>query len=981
MSISVRSFFLHEHTELTGDVVSSMKTISCVVVLVLAFTSFVPAQDGGARVIVSVKDQLGSTISDANIVLSRTGGRDRKIKTNSQGTGQFLDLAAGEYRLDVSAVSFQSETQNLIIASGETKRVEVILSIAPIESTVDIGNDAAEADRTGTTTVITEDQIANLPDDQEALERAIRRLGEAIAGEDLPVTVNGVQGGAIPPKEAIQQIRVNQNVFSAQYDNPFGGGIEIFTRASVDRFRKFLSFSFADSRLNAADPFLGRRVPFQSRSFFGSLSGPLAGKKANFFIYGSHSESDSSSIVNAIVLDSGLLPVVFRETFDGPSRSSNLSFSINADPTKKHKINLAYTVGYSRSKGQNVGGFSLPSRANDNESQNHFLQFSDTYLINPNVVNQSRFFLNYVKDDSFGGSDAPAINVLDAFFGGGSQQNSSRKNLRFDVVNETTWQMGRYSLGFGFRFRGEKIDQSSTANFGGTFTFSGRVAPVLDANNNPVLNPDGSVRTTQIDSLEAYRRTLLFRQLGFSNARIRELGGGASQLTISGGDPTINVSQYDYGLYLQNGYRISETLAASFGLRYESQTNIDSRFNLAPRLGLIWSPKAKKDQKPLYALPRISIGYGLFFSRYAVNNTLGIRLASDPGRLQYLITENNVLDLFPNVPTVDLLQQFAQPRTQRFINDEFETPYQSLLNVTAAKKMPKGFNLNFSFSRGRTYRQAVTQNINAPLAGTFNPLDPSTAVRPFGNVGNIYETRSIGRFETDRFTVSLGFPQSQNLFANIRYTFAKAKSNIVSGSGSPFDPYDFSQDFGPDPFDGIHSFSAFYWYNLKSKKINFGSDFSISSGQRFNIVTGRDANGDGFFSERPAFATDLSKPNLVWTPYGILDPNPSPNDQLIPRNLGRGPRNIIFNSYISKQFGFNEDKANKKPPKQSLGFTLRVNNLFNIINQGTPIGNMSSPNFLRSLSGASDGGIIIINGARQVNFVGRSMTLSVGFSF
>ena len=133
--------------------------------------------------------------------------------------------------------------------------------------------------------------------------------------------------------------------------------------------------------------------------------------------------------------------------------------------------------------------------------------------------------------------------------------------------------------------------------------------------------------------------------------------------------------------------------------------------------------------------------------------------------------------------------------------------------------------------------------------------------------------------------------------------------------------------------------------------------------------------------QQAGFATDLSKPNLVWTPYGILDPNPSPNDQLIPRNLGRGPRNIIFNSYITKQFGFNEDKANKKPPKQSLSFTIRVNNLFNIINQGTPIGNMSSPNFLRSLSGASDGGIIIINGARQVIFVGRSMTLSAGFSF
>jgi hypothetical protein len=42
---------------------------------------------------------------------------------------------------------------------------------------------------------------------------------------------------------------------------------------------------------------------------------------------------------------------------------------------------------------------------------------------------------------------------------------------------------------------------------------------------------------------------------------------------------------------------------------------------------------------------------------------------------------------------------------------------------------------------------------------------------------------------------------------------------------------------------------------------------------------------------------------------------------------------------------------------------------------------MSSPNFLRQLSGFSDGGIITINGAQQVNFPGRSMSFSVGFGF
>jgi hypothetical protein len=950
--------------------------LSCVLII----NSIAQTRETGF--IVAVKDQFGGTIADAEIVLGKSGAKEKQIKSNSLGIGQFIKLAPGEYQISVSAPGFKEyQSDNVFIKTSETKKIEIVLEIASVESNVEIGQDeAVDAEKNGATTTLNEKEIANLPDNQEELERAIKSIGESVAGEELPISVNGVQGGKIPPKQAIQQIRINQNVFSAQYDSPFGGGIEIFTRANVDKFKGYATFSFADARFNAADPFLGRRVPYQSRSYFFNLSGPLLGKKANFFVYGSHSESDQSAVVNAIVLDSNLQPVEFKQSFAAPSRSENFNLTINADPNKKHKLYFSYNVGVSRGKGQNVGGFSLPSRANDNNSQSHYLQFSDTNLINANVVNQSRFLASYFTNDSFGGSNEAAINVLDAFFGGGSQQNSSSKNLRFDLTNETTWQMGKYALGIGGRLRGERINQNSEANFGGTYTFAGRLAPVLDANNNPVTNSAGTVLTTQISSLESYRRTLLFRQMGFSNERIRQLGGGANQFSISGGNPEIKVAQYDLGFYVQNSYKISETLAASFGVRYENQTNIDSKFNIAPRFGIIWAPKAKEKQNPLYALPRISIGYGIFYNRFALNNTLSVQQASNSDSSQYLITDANVLDSYPNVSSVETLQQFALPRTQRFIDAAFETPYQSLLNITAAKKMPKGFTLNFTFSRGTTFRQSFTQNINAPLAGTFNSSNPSLAVRPLGNVGNVYGTQSDRKTETDRFSINLGFPNSEKLYGSIRYSFIKSKGNVVSGSGSPFDPYDFTQEFAPTLFDGVHSVGGYFFYTLPYK-ISVGTDFSISSGTRFNIFTGRDTNGDGFYSERPSFATDFSKPDLIKTKYGILDPNPSPTDKLVPRNLGRGSKNIVFNSSISKSFGFNEDKKNKKPPAQTLNFSLRVNNVFNIINKGNPVGNMSSPNFLRQLSGFSDGGIFIINGAQQVNFPGRSMSFSVGFGF
>ncbi|MCC6329442.1 MAG: carboxypeptidase regulatory-like domain-containing protein [Acidobacteria bacterium] len=930
----------------------------------------------------SVKDQFGGAVARAKINIVGADGKARSAETDSRGTARFANTPGGQYQITVSATGFkQYREENRTIRGDETRTIDVMLEIAPIESEVEVGEkEAINAESAGAALVLNEKDIDKLPEDPAELERALQRLGVAATGEELPVTVNGIQGGKIPPKGAIQQIRVNQNVFSAQYDSPYGGGIEIFTRSSVDRFRGYLSFSFADSRLNAADPFLGGLLPFQSRTYFFSTSGPLLSKKANFYVWGSRSDSDASVVINAIVLNSALQPTEFKQFQATPSQADNIYVVVNADPTKKHKLYLSYNLVRSESSGQNVGGFSLPSRANENNFQSHYFQFSDTFLINPNVVNQTRLLASYTANDSFGGSDLPAINVLDAFFGGGSQQSTKSKNIRFDTANETSWQMGRYALAFGFRVRGEHISQNSTANFGGTYTFSGRVAPVLDVNNVPVIDPDGTIVTAEINSLESYRRTVLLGQLGFSPQRIRELGGGPSQFTISGGNPALAVSQYDLGFYMQNSYKISETVAASFGLRYEDQTNIASHFNLAPRFGLIWAPAAKEKQNPLYTLPRISIGYGLFFSRFPLNSTLNVRQASDADRRQYLINETSILDIYPNVPTVDLLNQFALPRTQRFIDGEFQSPYQSLLSITATKKMPKGFSLTFIFSRGRTFRQSFTQNINAPLAGTFDPSDPSLAVRPFGNVGNIYETRSAGKLETDRYTLSLSFPQSDKMFANLRYSYSRSKSSVVSGSGSPFDAYDLSQEFGPSSYDGVHNVGGYFYYSFPHK-ISFGSDFSISSGTRFNITTGRDTNGDGFFSERPSFATDLTRPGLVPTPYGVLDPNPEPGTKLIPRNLGRGESTMGFNSTISKNFGFNEDKANKKPPRQTLTFTLRVNNVFNIINKANPIGNMASPNFLRSLSPFSDGGIVTINGAPQLNFAGRSMSLSVAFGF
>jgi hypothetical protein len=121
----------------------------------------------------------------------------------------------------------------------------------------------------------------------------------------MPISVDGQVGGKLPPKEAIKQIRINQNVFSAQYEGPFGGGIEIFTSSNMSKFTGTLGLSFADSRINASDAFIGRRLPAQQKSVSFSLSGPL-GKRGTIFMFGSRGQNDNRVAINARTLDSAI---------------------------------------------------------------------------------------------------------------------------------------------------------------------------------------------------------------------------------------------------------------------------------------------------------------------------------------------------------------------------------------------------------------------------------------------------------------------------------------------------------------------------------------------------------------------------------------------------------------------------------------------------------------------------------------------------
>src|SRR5260221_2028523 len=119
----------------------------------------------------------------------------------------------------------------------------------------------------------------------------------------------------------------------------------------------------------------------------------------------------------------------------------------------------------------------------------------------------------------------------------------------------------------------------------------------------------------------------------------------------------------------------------------------------------------------------------------------------------------------------------------------------------------------------------------------------------------------------------------------------------------PANPNDFAGEYGPASTDIRHRATLSGTITTKWG-IRFNPLLTANTGPPFDITAGRDIYGDTLFNGRPGIATDSSRPGVVATPYGLLDPNPTANDKLVSRNFGRGPGQIMLNMRVGRTFAF-----------------------------------------------------------------------------
>jgi hypothetical protein len=935
-----------------------------------------------------ITDQFDAVIVGASVRLSGEGGFEKSAQTNGEGIYTFNDLAPGRYALTAVAPGFALlEKREIVVGPGRNEALDLKLEVTIEKQEVTVNGESRPSvapENNGGAIVLRGEALAALPSNPDDLVAYLQALAGPSAGPSGPeFFIDGFSGGRVPSRDSIREVRINQNPFSAEFDRIGFGRIMILTKPGTDRFSGEAGFNFNDESLNSRNPFAPRRAPFQERALSFNLGGPLATNKASFFIDLEKRDTVDNAVINATVLDPLLNITPFGQAVIAPQKS--LSFSPRFDYQLNPNNTLVGRFAFNRWRLDNagVGGFSLASRAYSISNTEHLLQTSLTSVLGPSTVNEARFQFVRQSIEQRGDDSAPAIEVLDAFSGGGSPiSRTSTKVSRLEFDEAFTFVKDLHTVRAGAHVRNVRLRDVSPQNFNGTFTFEGGLAPLLDAQNHPVIDASGQRVLTPITSLERYRRFQLFQQL--TGAEIRALGGGPTQFSIAAGNPDASVGQSDFGAFVQDDWQLRPNFTLSLGLRYETQTNLNSKWNFAPRVGFGWAIGANGGGQPKLI---VRGGFGLFYERFSESLTLQARRFNGLSQQQFVVTDPSILDLYPAAPTLETLRAFAVPQTVRSIAPDLQTPQIIQSAISIERQLPLKTNLTVTFINTRITHMLRSRNINAPLAGTFTPGATGSGTRPLGDIGNIFEFESTGRYNQSQLIVNLRGSLGKRVMFFGSYGLNKASSDTDGPLSFPDYSYALDNEYGPASTDVRH-FLFLGTFLEGPWGLHIGPGIVARSGVPFNITTGQDTNGDALYTERPAFATDINKPGVIRTRFGALDPNPSAGANIIPRNYGRGPAFFLTSLHVEKMFGFGGGGSAGPPPgppppgppppgpppgaeqRYHLSFSLEVFNILNHVNLGTPVGNLSSPLFDQSNTTAGGFGF----GGGRVGFGGNPQT-------
>jgi hypothetical protein len=863
---------------------SFVKKLVFTMALLVAMTSIAAGQavqgTGVASTLrVTVLDQTDAALIIAQVTVSDGRGVERTVPVDDRGVAVFENLNPGNYQVKAVADSFRPITTPFNVRRGDN-RTTLRLALATIEQTV-VVQDQNAADRrdNGFTQTLTQDQIDSLPDDPDEMADELMRM----AGPGAQIFVNGFRGGRLPPKDQIQQIRFHTNSFSSEYHEAGMIRVEVITKPGMGGWRGMTNFGFRDESLNAKNAFADEKGAEQMRRYMVNFQGPIAKGKTGLTVSFDGNSSYDSRTINA-QSPSGAPITGLAET---PTDAMNFNARVEHLIGTNSQLQAEYSRRQNDRSNLGVGDFDLPERAYATDNSTDTFRVRSTNVIGKKVFSEFRFSLIDSMLSTTPASLLPTVRVNDAFTAGGAGQMGDRHARELELAQNFDFSIGRkHSMRAGLLFESGWWDSDQRSNATGTYTF------------------------TSLDAFNA---------------------GTPATYAIRVGDPLVEYRQVKAGWFLQDDFRPAKTLQVSLGLRQEIQTQVDSKWNFAPRAAFTWNATKKTTVRG---------GYGIFYDWY--DSGLYEQTIRVDGEHQVDVIVQN-----PGFPVIEGGGARLPASVIRSASLSQPTIQQASIGLERPLAAWADFRTDYMWTRGSNSLRSI--NVNAPTNG----------VRPDPTVGNISEIQSTGERASDRFTVSLNARYiPRRMISMVMYQYTNTRNFADSATSLPSNSLDPNADWGPSAQDVRHR--IFLNFNTPlGNGVRLGLNVQGSSALPYNIITGLDTNGDTVFNDRaPGIERNSGRGATQWTT------NVRINKSIGLGGLRSGPPNMPMPPPPPSGGGAANQRVGGGGPggpgggdgpqmvvmegqnaKYRLDLFVNVQNVFNNVNYNAFIGNQLSPFF------------------------------------
>ena len=956
----------------------------------------------------TVVDNQSAAVPGATVEIRNTAtALSRTLVTDASGSYVAASLPPGDYNIEVSLTGFQTKARTVTLEVGRSARADVQLSIASVAEEVNVTAEAPLIDTATVSvgTVVNQKTVQEIP----LNGRHFVDLGLLIPGSVTPpqngfltaplrgqgsfafntagnredtvnFMINGINLNDMaqnqitfqPSINTVQEFKVDNSTFSAEYGRNSGAIVNIATRSGSNIFSGEAFEFYRNERFDTRNAFNippSRKSPFKRNQFGGAFGGPIVKNRTFFF-----ATYEGLRQRQGIDINSGVLSDAERAAVTDPISRQLLQFIPSANATvngaarfvgsEVAPVNIDQWTGdvsQNAGSGDMIHGYyafqrdlrreptlqanTIPGFGDTRHSHRQIGTLNETHIFSQRLVNEARFGFNRINitfdpnavlnPTTFGINTGItkalalpqiAVNGVGLNFGGPQGFPQGRKDTTYVLSDTATLSSGNHAFQFGGEFR--RFRGVSFTSDPGFFTF-------------PSL-------------------------AGFQT-------GVGSNFTITLGDRPADLSVLAYGLFARDSYKVGRNLTLDLGVRLDSNgapKEAQNRFvvfdpataqlvrvgtggrdkvyndthDVSPRLGVIWDPSGD-------GRTAVRAAYARTIDQ-PVTNALTGTSANPPLATPLTFAGNIRLDSAQATALAGGLAPVS-------VSQDFHGGHMQSWNINVERQVFRATSVMAGYFGSKGSDLRIPRNINQFVNGVTRPfpaVSASSAILPGTPLGNVTEIDALGVSHYKGLWLSATQRLSRGLQFDTSYTLSKStdynslSENVIRVQ----DSFNIAGDLAPSDYDARHRFviNTIYQLPFSGNALKdgwqIGAIIQAQTGNPLNIVTGIGTFNGVVNTLRPDLigTIDVKGDTNQWFNNTVCDPRiagsctsssvfaiPAAADGTL--HFGNLPRNAVYGPGF-RNTDLSITKNTGMGGNRRVQLRVEIFNLFDTANYGQP---------------------------------------------